>query len=157
MTRYVREITAVYRKQPIACDAPSRALDSPNTVAELCTELIGWHADERFIVLHLDARNRLRSYCLAGVGSVSVCSVSPVQVFKPALLANAAAIVVAHNHPSGDPKPSPDDDRLTERLCRGAELLDLAFLDHVIVTVYAGAYYSYAHDGRLPRGGVPQR
>jgi DNA repair protein RadC len=69
-------------------------------------------------------------------------------VFKAALLANAAAIIVAHNHPSGDPTPSPDDAALTARLAAAGEMLGVPLLDHIVIG--DARYFSFKEAGRLP-------
>jgi DNA repair protein RadC len=71
------------------------------------------------------------------------------QVFKPAILANAASILCAHNHPSGDPHPSAEDRTLTTRLVDAGKLLGIQVLDHVIVGDGTTGYYSFADDGPL--------
>lgn len=81
-----------------------------------------------------------------GGGPLDTLLVHPREVFKAALLANAAAIVVAHNHPSGDPTPSPDDMEMTRRLVAAGGVLGMSVLDHIIVG--HGGYYSF-HEGGL--------
>jgi DNA repair protein RadC len=73
--------------------------------------------------------------------------VHPREVFKVAMLANAACVVLAHNHPSGDPTPSPDDVALTDRLVRAGELLGVKVLDHLILG--DEAYYSFKEKGMV--------
>lgn len=88
---------------------------------------------ERFIALYLDARHRVRALETVSVGSLNASLVHPREVFKPAIALSAAAVIVAHNHPSGDPRPSGDDLELTSRLDRCGELLGIALLDHLVV------------------------
>lgn len=88
---------------------------------------------EEFHVISLDARNRILGETRVGVGSTTYCPVSPSDVFRVALRAGAVGIVVAHNHPSGDPSPSPEDIDLTIRLVRAGEVLGVRVLDHVII------------------------
>ena len=88
---------------------------------------------ERFIALYLDARHRVRALETVSVGSLNASLVHPREVFKPAIALSAAAVIVAHNHPSGDPRPSGDDLELTGRLDRCGELLGIALLDHLVV------------------------
>lgn len=92
---------------------------------------------EGFAVLHLDSRHRVRSVELASVGSLNASIVHPREVFKAAILANAAAIIITHNHPSGETDPSNEDLTITERLVKAGELLGISVLDHVIVTAAA--------------------
>ncbi len=132
-TGYVRELEARYRRVPTTLRHAGRTLSSPDAVAAVAAELIGDVPHERLIVLHLDVRNRLRSFSTVGIGSVAVCPVVAAEVFKCALLANSAAIIVAHNHPSGDAEPSSTDDVLTRRLVEAGKLIDLPVLDHVVI------------------------
>ncbi len=88
---------------------------------------------ERFIALYLDARHRVRALETVSIGSLNASLVHPREVFKPAIALSCAAVIVAHNHPSGDPRPSGDDLELTGRLDRCGELLGIALLDHLVV------------------------
>jgi DNA repair protein RadC len=81
------------------------------------------------------------------IGTLTASLVHPREVFGPAIRARAAALVVVHNHPSGDPEPSPEDCALTERLKDGARLLGVDLLDHVVVA--RGGYVSFRERGAL--------
>ncbi len=89
---------------------------------------------ERFACFHLDAKGRLVSWEVVSVGSLMAAIVHPREIFKAAILANAASVVLCHNHPSGDPTPSPADLQLTRRLAKAGDLLGIEVLDHVVVT-----------------------
>ncbi len=99
------------------------------------------------MVLLLDRKNRVIGINTVSVGSLSSAVVHPREVFKPAILSNAAALIFGHNHPSGDPAPSPEDRVLTKRLVEGGKLLGIQVLDHIIVG--DGRYYSFADDSAL--------
>ena len=88
---------------------------------------------EQFVALHLDTKNRLLSREVVSIGHLSAALVHPREVFKAAILANAASVAFVHNHPSGDPEPSREDIELTRRLIRAGELLGIPVLDHVVV------------------------
>lgn len=88
---------------------------------------------EEFHVLLLDGRHRLIRAALITRGTLTASLVHPREVFRQALREAAAAVVLVHNHPSGDPTPSDEDRQLTERLTRAGELLGIPVLDHVIV------------------------
>jgi len=81
----------------------------------------------------LSTKNHVLAVELVSVGSLAASIVHPREVFKPAIVDSAAAIVVAHNHPSNDPTPSPEDIEFTRRLAKAGELLGIRVLDHVIV------------------------
>jgi DNA repair protein RadC len=108
------------------------ALTHPADVYQWCVDLR--EADrERFIALYLDARRRVLRRRLVSIGTLTASLVHPREVLGPALRIRAAALVVVHNHPSGDPEPSPEDCALTDRLRDGCRLLGLELLDHVVV------------------------
>ena len=88
---------------------------------------------EHVVALLLDARHRLIRLSPVAVGSLSASLVHPREVFKEAIAASAAAVILAHNHPSGDPQPSEHDITLTARLMEAGELLGIEVLDHLIV------------------------
>lgn len=102
---------------------------------------------ERFVALCLNARNELVREVVVSIGSLNASIVHPREVFKPALACSAAAIVIAHNHPSGDPAPSREDRDVTRALADAGRLLDVPLHDHVIVG--ADAYFSFRDAGLL--------
>ena len=89
---------------------------------------------ETFRVLCVDARSRLLREVIACEGSVDSCHVDPREVFGPAISCRASAVVLVHNHPSGDPEPSIQDVQLTQQLRQAGELLCIRVIDHVVVT-----------------------
>jgi len=133
----VREELAGYLSQEIKSSA---------RVFELFESLKD-EAKEHFLALHLNAKNRLICLDHISAGSLSASVVHPREVFKSTLLSSAAALILIHNHPSGDPTPSREDIELTRRLNEGAELLGLRLLDHVIIG--EGRHYSFADHGDL--------
>ncbi len=88
---------------------------------------------EHFVVFVLDGKNRIISCNVVSVGSLNQAIVHPREVFKSAILANGAAVILAHNHPTGDPTPSSEDIAITRRLKEGGEILGIKVLDHIIV------------------------
>lgn len=102
---------------------------------------------ECFFVLYLDTKGRLLHEQEISHGTLSSALVHPREVFAPALLRRAAAVVVAHNHPSGDPEPSADDRTTTRRLQRAGRLLGIELLDHVVIG--AGRFVSFLEQGWL--------
>jgi len=91
------------------------------------------YRQEVFRVLLLSARNDILRRVTVSKGSLSASLVHPRDVFYPAIKANAASIILVHNHPSGDPEPSADDIELTKRMSDAGELLGITVLDHVVV------------------------
>lgn len=104
---------------------------------------------EEVVVVGVDARHRVLSECVVARGGLGSCPATPRDLFAPLLRESASAFVLVHNHPSGDPMPSDDDGRFTERVAQAATLLGLRFLDHVIVG--EGGHYSFRDAGRLEK------
>ena len=104
---------------------------------------------ESLHVVGLDAKNHVRLAQCVARGGVSSCAVTPRDVLRPLVLNACVSGIVLHNHPSGDPSPSGDDVALTERLARGAELLGVRVLDHIIIG--AEGYFSFLDAGLLAR------
>jgi DNA repair protein RadC len=123
----------------------------PRDVAELMAPLVSDLDRETFWVLALNGKNAVIGLNLVSVGSLTAALVHPRELAKSLILANAAATVVVHNHPSGDPSPSAEDIALTRRLCEVGELLGVRLLDHIIVTG-EGRFYSLADAGHLGSG-----
>jgi DNA repair protein RadC len=103
-------------------------------------------AREVFYVLLLDGRNRLRAEVRISEGTLTTALVHPREVFGPAVRLGAAALVLVHNHPSGDPSPSSEDLVLTERLRQAGEMIGIRILDHVVIG--HGGYVSLAEQER---------
>jgi DNA repair protein RadC len=108
-------------------------LDTPERVAELLREEMRHFQKEQFIVLLLNTRRRLIRADSLSQGTLDTILVHARDVFRSAIVANAAAIVLAHNHPSGDPMPSEADIKVTRDLIRAGQLLKIDLLDHVIL------------------------
>lgn len=106
---------------------------------------LGQGEQEAIHVFGLDARHRIRCRHIAAIGQVDRVQVSAADVFRPLLREGLAAAVVAHNHPSGDALPSPEDQRLTTRLAQAGHLIGISLLDHIVVA--QSGFYSFAeHD-----------
>ena len=96
---------------------------------------------EWFLSLHLDGKNRIVCIDIISIGSLNQSIVHPRETFKTALLSSAAALILLHNHPSGDPTPSREDLAITKRLQEAGEILGVKVLDHIIV---GDTFYSFA-------------
>ena len=108
-------------------------LDTPESVADLLREENRAYDVENFQVVLLNTRRRLIRVDHISRGTLDTILVHPREVFKTAIAANAAALVLAHNHPSGDPTPSEADIKVTRDLIRAGQLLKIEVLDHVII------------------------
>lgn len=109
-------------------------LDSPETVVGYLQKKIGGLKKENFYILAIDTRNNLINTQEISVGSLTASIVHPREVFKEAIRSSAASIILAHNHPSGDPEPSEDDLTITKRLAEAGKIMGIDVLDHIIVT-----------------------
>ena len=122
------------------CPTPEemRICDTPEQAAEYWNAHISTHPYfnpecECFVVLMLNTRRRVKGHQLVSIGTMDTILVHPREVFKLAIAANASAIVLAHNHHSGDPTPSEADIRVTRDLIRAGQLLKIEVLDHIIL------------------------
>ncbi|MCC7242743.1 MAG: DNA repair protein RadC [Acidobacteria bacterium] len=114
---------------------------SPEEAARYLLPLHGGHRVERFGVLLLDTRNRLIRATVVSIGAPDASLAQPREVFREALLASAACVILFHNHPSGDPTPSQDDVAVTARLVQVGQTMGIPVADHIILG--AGRYYSF--------------
>jgi DNA repair protein RadC len=146
----LRELTVRYSVKKTDIGEPvvvSRALKSPRESAELLMRVLADQPTEVFAMLCLSTKHRIIAYHEVSRGTLDSTLVHPREVFKAALLANAAAIVLSHNHPSGDPSPTSDDLEVTRRLVAAGEILGILVLDHIVVG--DGCYFSFKEAGRL--------
>ena len=108
-------------------------VEGPADVARLLMPVLRDADREHFVAVLLTTKNQVIDVVTVSVGSLSASIVHPREVLKPAIQTSAAALVVAHNHPTGVPTPSPEDIEFTRRLVRCGELIGIRLLDHVIV------------------------
>ena len=128
-----------------------RQLRQSRDVADLMSVVVAGLDREAFFVVLLDGKNRANGINLVSLGSLTAALVHPREVFKPAIAGSAAALVLVHNHPSGDPSPSSEDLAITKRLCEVGELVGIRVLDHIVLGE-AGAFRSLADEGLLGGG-----
>jgi DNA repair protein RadC len=138
------ELVATFKLgQRLAAETISRQkIDTPELVNALLSEEMRALHKESLRVLLLDTRYQLLRMEEVSRGSVNESIAHPRDVFRPAIISSAYAVIVVHNHPSGDPSPSQADHSLTRRLAEAAELLQIKLLDHIIIGAPA--------EGRLP-------
>jgi len=106
---------------------------SPEDAAAVLREVIGDYDREAFAVLLLDTKNRVIAVHIASIGLLETAPVHPREIFKAAILANTRAVILGHNHPSGDPEPSQHDVHVTRQLTEASRLLGVPVLDHIVV------------------------
>lgn len=134
-------------RDTVAQGAPLVA-DRPELAAQVFRPFVADTDREHFMVAMVNARSEVIGVSVVSIGTVSASLVHPRETFKPAILANAAAVIVSHNHPSGDPEPSAEDRECTRRLQRAGELLGIPLLDHVIIGA-GESFYSFKAHGVL--------
>jgi len=126
-----------------------KAISKPQELAELGLKLLKNADRENFILVCLNVKNFVNCIHPVAIGTLDRTVVTPREVLKAALLSNAASIAFIHNHPSGDPGPSPEDISLTKTLSACSDLFDIKVLDHVIVAD-DGRYESFAEKKLIP-------
>lgn len=122
------------------------ALENPEQVKAYLTQKLHAKEHEVFCVMYLDNRHRLIHYDEVFRGTINGASVHPREIAKDALTHNAAAVILAHNHPSGVSTPSEADRRITEHIIKALNLFDIRVIDHIII---GDTPYSFAETGLL--------
>ena len=117
---------------PLVKETRKERIRSPEDVARVCAD-IGELAQETFHVLILNAKNNLANRHMVTIGLADASLVHPREVFRPAIAENATAIVLTHNHPSGDPTPSAEDIKITKQLIEAGKIVNITVQDHVII------------------------
>jgi len=106
---------------------------SPHDAADILTEQLRYLQKEHFVCLFLNTKNHVIAQETLSMGSLNASIVHPREVFRAAIKSSSASIICAHNHPSGDPTPSPEDIALTSRLIQAGEIVGIDVLDHLII------------------------
>ena len=128
-----------------------RILDDPAAVALLAGDLLKDADDDRehFWSIYLNAKTHYLLASLVSIGTQSGTLVHPREILGPALRLGAASVVLVHNHPSGDPTPSPEDVRLTRQVAEAARIVDIRLHDHVIIANGTGRWLSFTIRGLI--------
>lgn len=122
-------------------------IKSPETAFDIVEPILRNADREHCLVIMLDTKHRVLNVRLISVGSHAITFMWAREIYRDALADNAAAIVVAHNHPSGDCKPSGEDIATTERLVKAGDFIGIELLDHLVIGVEG--FFSMAHDGLI--------
>lgn len=112
------------------------SIDSTSQLYAWLKDKIGDKRQEHFVVIALNSKNEILAWKILFIGTVTQCAVYPRDIFQFVLQHNAARFIVAHNHPSGHPKPSQDDINFTRKLIRASQVMEIELLDHLIVSAY---------------------
>ncbi len=145
----VYEVRLVQSRRPLMLAEP--LLTDSSTSARALHALIGLTDREHFVALFLNGMHQVTGAHIGAIGGQhGIGCVDPRAILRAALVACASAIVLGHNHPSGDPTPSPEDLTTTAHLMRAAKIVTVPIVDHVIVTRNESRYHSMLERGTLP-------
>ena len=144
-TTAVREVQIRYRGRALGARAP---ITAPRNLVHLARRIVTDDAREHFLAVYLDGRNRPLAHSVVSVGTATASLVHPREVFQSALILGAVALLIAHNHPSGDPRPSAEDEQITKRLTDAGQLIGIRLVDHIVWT-RDGAFHSFMEHGQI--------
>jgi len=106
---------------------------------------------EQFCVILLNAKNEIIGLNIVSTGDLSSAPVHPREALKPAILSNASAMILCHNHPSGDLSPSPEDIAITARIVQASKIMGIQVHEHLIISMHDDSYYSFADNGLIKK------
>jgi len=135
-------------KQLIAMETadPIKKITAPSDIVTAITKY-AYKEEEHFLVVDLNGAHNIIDIRVASIGIVNRCLVHPREIFKGAIKNNASAVILAHNHPSGNYEPSAEDTEITDRIKKAGTILGIEVLDHIIIS--KTGYYSYLEEGKL--------
>ena len=140
----LKEVTVRLRlKEGSSPLVSANPIDSPAKAADLMMEFLSDLDREMVCVINLNNKLVPQSYNVVSIGAINSSMAPLANIFKTAIMSNAASIMLAHNHPSGDPTPSREDNELTKRVLQAGRLMEIPLLDHIIVGSGRSVYYSY--------------
>jgi len=119
-------------KERVASFATNR-VTNPLDAAGILEDFLAGADREYFVAMCLDSKNKVNAINVVTVGTLNASLVHPREVFKPAILSNAAAVILGHNHPSGDPTPSREDVEIVKRLVEAGRILGIEVLDSLVI------------------------
>jgi DNA repair protein RadC len=124
-------------------------IQNPQAIVKVIRASIKDKAKEHFKLAILDSRNKIIDITNVSVGTLNANLAHPREIFKDALSHNAAAVILCHNHPSGDPEPSEDDIKITKQLVEAGKILGIEVLDHIIISSHG--FFSFKEKGLLAK------
>lgn len=128
----LRELSICYSFKEVASEILNQILDSPEKVYQVF-KFLSKETKEHFIVVNLTNQHTIINYETVAIGTVKAVSLRPAEVLRSAIIINAPAIILVHNHPSGNPKPSSNDFQFTHNIKQAAKYFDIEVLDHVVI------------------------
>lgn len=138
-TCFVRKAIVQYRGRALK----AAAIREPWQAVDLARRIVRDHAREHFLAIYLDGRHRPLAHSVVSVGTATASLVHPREVFQAAVLTGAVACLILHNHPSGDPNPSREDEEVTKRLREAGKILGIQVLDSIVWTHRGRGYLSF--------------
>ncbi len=135
------------RRGELELEQKKYEINNPEAVIKAVGALIKNKAKEHFKLIVLNSRNKIMAITNISIGTLNANLIHPREIFKDAITHNAASVVIAHNHPSGDPEPSEDDLKITKQLKKAGKILGIELVDHLIIT--ADCYYSFKNKGLI--------
>ncbi|WP_178338224.1 RadC family protein [Candidatus Avelusimicrobium facis] len=145
--QFLKLIRAVFKKYSLEEVKAKITVRSPEQVLQYCKASLSGCSEECLELIYLSVRNTIIGAEIISVGGLDRVSVSPRKIVEHALAAKAAAVIMVHNHPSGDPTPSAEDIALTKEITRAAALLGITVHDHIIIG--KGTHYSLKANGEI--------
>ncbi len=144
---YLKEVEIKYKIRKLKSDKyVGKQVRNSGIIAKLFADLQN-EAKEKFITVNLDTKSKILCFEVVAIGSVDTLYFRPMEAFRTTMMVNAHGAIVVHNHPSGDPKPSPEDVDLTKKLERITNDMGLKFHDHIIIGV--DKYFSFKDAGLM--------
>jgi DNA repair protein RadC len=135
------------KRENLETDEENFDIKNPEAVCKLISSTIKEKAKEHFKLILLNSRNKKIGISTISIGTLTTSLVHPREVFKEALAHSAASVILAHNHPSGDPEPSEDDLKITRKLVESGKILGVEVIDHIIVG--KNNHYSFREKGLI--------
>ncbi len=139
----------IIRKETVVKEQTIRYNVKDKSIIEMLSENFGKADREQFLVIHLTNTNKIKAVEIVAVGTLSQVAIHPREIFKSAILKKTHKIIVAHNHPSGDPTPSQNDLDTTRRLLAVSDILNIQIVDHIVFTSDSSVYTSIRKESSL--------
>ena len=151
--KYLREIHVRFKKKRVSANSPvNEPLTDPVKVVDLFKDLQN-ETKEKLIAISVDVRLKIITFEVVSIGSAEAVYAKPAESIRTAILVNASGLIMVHNHPSGDPKPSAADKKFTRWLTKTCETMGIPLHDHIIIGE-GDSCYSFAVTGQIKRGTV---
>lgn len=124
-----------------------KVIRTPEDAYQILKDYFANLPSEHFVALLMDTKNHVRAFSPVSIGTLNASIVHPRELFQRAILGNCSSVILSHNHPSGDPTPSPEDIELSHKLCEAGKILDIVILDHLIIG--ESCYFSLKEQGMI--------